>query len=228
MQGSGQVADDLSVRLLHGAAVVAHHPRSWGHRQEIEHPEHRAEILRRKRGAPPSTGREPGEPVEYGHRHEMRLKFWTALQVYEQKVGGLHADQKPGHYHWQGKRQDGLWWNFVVRQGDTRAELYIDLPNQSRNKAIFVASTRSGFAPPLEPTLRITSGRRHRARRPARVQAADPRRADPLRSPERRATSARSVRSPRSWSGRASPERPSGKSRSSPSSSRRCAGARGR
>ena len=80
---------------------------------------------------------EPVEPVQYGHRHEMRLKFWTALQVHEQKVGGLHADLKPGHYHWQGKRQDGLWWNFVVRQGDTRAELYIDLPDQSRNKAIY-------------------------------------------------------------------------------------------
>jgi hypothetical protein len=52
------VADDLSVRLLDGANVVAHHPRSWGHRQKIEHPDHRAEIVRRKRGAAPSTGRD--------------------------------------------------------------------------------------------------------------------------------------------------------------------------
>ena len=52
------VADDLSVRLLDGANVVADHRRSWGHRQKIEHPEHRAEILRRKRGAAPSTGRD--------------------------------------------------------------------------------------------------------------------------------------------------------------------------
>jgi len=52
------VADDLSVRLLDGADVVAHHPRSWGHRQKIEHPDHRAEIVRRKRGAAPSTGRD--------------------------------------------------------------------------------------------------------------------------------------------------------------------------
>ena len=52
------VADDRSVRLLDGAAVVAHHPRSWGHRQKIEHPDHRAEILRRKRGAAPSVGRD--------------------------------------------------------------------------------------------------------------------------------------------------------------------------
>jgi hypothetical protein len=67
----------------------------------------------------------------------MRLQFWTALQAHEQKVGGLHADLKPGVYAWQGKRQEGLWWNFVVRQRDTRAELYIDFPNQARNKAIF-------------------------------------------------------------------------------------------
>jgi transposase len=52
------VADDRSVRLLDGAAVVADHDRSWGHRQKIEHPDHRAEIVRRKRGAAPSTGRD--------------------------------------------------------------------------------------------------------------------------------------------------------------------------
>lgn len=52
------VADDRSVRVLDGASVVAHHLRSWGHRQKIEHPEHRAEILRRKRGAAPSAGRD--------------------------------------------------------------------------------------------------------------------------------------------------------------------------
>ena len=69
---------------------------------------------------------------------------------------GMHADQKPGAYHWQGKRQDGLWWNFVVRQRDTRAELYVDLPNQARNKAIFDAlfakrqELEVGFGGPLE------------------------------------------------------------------------------
>jgi len=79
------------------------------------------------------------QPVEHGHRHAMRLKFWTALLAHEQKIGGLHATLKPGAYHWQGKRQDSLWWNFVVRQTDSRAELYIDLPVQARNKAIFDA-----------------------------------------------------------------------------------------
>jgi transposase len=52
------VADDRSVRVLDGANVVAHHPRSWGHRQKVEYPEHHAEILRRKRGAAPSMGRD--------------------------------------------------------------------------------------------------------------------------------------------------------------------------
>jgi transposase len=50
------VADDRTVRLLDGATVVAQHSRSFGHRQKIEFPEHRAEIIRRKQGASQSTG----------------------------------------------------------------------------------------------------------------------------------------------------------------------------
>ena len=52
------VADDRVVRLLDGQKVLAEHRRSWGHGQKIESPEHRAEIVRRKRGAYVSTGRE--------------------------------------------------------------------------------------------------------------------------------------------------------------------------
>jgi hypothetical protein len=50
------VADDRTVRLLDGATVVAQHSRSFGQRQKIEHPDHRAEIMRRKQGAAASTG----------------------------------------------------------------------------------------------------------------------------------------------------------------------------
>ncbi len=50
------VADDRTVRLLDGATVVTQHARSFGHRQKIELPEHRAEIVRRKQGAAASTG----------------------------------------------------------------------------------------------------------------------------------------------------------------------------
>lgn len=52
------VADDRVVRILDGDAVVAEHARSWGQRQKIEHPGHRAEIMKRKRGAAASTGRD--------------------------------------------------------------------------------------------------------------------------------------------------------------------------
>jgi transposase len=52
------VADDHSVRLLDGGTTVAHHVRSWGHRQKVEDSNHRAEILRRKRGVGPSLGRD--------------------------------------------------------------------------------------------------------------------------------------------------------------------------
>jgi hypothetical protein len=45
------VADDRTVRFLDGANLLAEHSRSYGRRQRIEAPEHRAEILRRKRGA---------------------------------------------------------------------------------------------------------------------------------------------------------------------------------
>jgi len=52
------VADDATVRILDGQSVVAEHRRTWGQRQKVESPEHRAEILRRKRGAAPSAGRD--------------------------------------------------------------------------------------------------------------------------------------------------------------------------
>lgn len=52
------VADDCTVRIIDGQQVVAEHPRSWGHRQKIEAPEHRAEIIRKKRGASPVIGRQ--------------------------------------------------------------------------------------------------------------------------------------------------------------------------
>jgi transposase len=52
------VADDRVVRLLDGQIVVAEHRRSWGLRQKVEAPDHRAQIVARKRGASASTGRE--------------------------------------------------------------------------------------------------------------------------------------------------------------------------
>jgi hypothetical protein len=52
------VADDRVVKLLDGQTVVAEHRRCWGLRQKLESPDHRAQIVRRKRAAFASTGRD--------------------------------------------------------------------------------------------------------------------------------------------------------------------------
>lgn len=52
------VADDVSVRLLDGPTVVAHHERCWGRHQRIEDQAHRASILDSKPRARPAKGRD--------------------------------------------------------------------------------------------------------------------------------------------------------------------------
>jgi len=52
------VADDRNVRFLDGTNVITEHRRSWGYGQKTENPEHRAELLRRKRGAIVFAGRD--------------------------------------------------------------------------------------------------------------------------------------------------------------------------
>jgi hypothetical protein len=52
------VADDRVVRLLDGHVRVAEHPRAWGHGQRIESADHRDQILKGKRGAASSGGRD--------------------------------------------------------------------------------------------------------------------------------------------------------------------------
>jgi transposase len=51
-------ADDRTVRILDGSNVVAEHARHWGKREVVEASEHRVEILRQKRGASESKGRD--------------------------------------------------------------------------------------------------------------------------------------------------------------------------
>lgn len=52
------VADDLTVRLLDGAAEVARHERCWGRHQRLEHKSHLAQTLEVKAGARPAKGRD--------------------------------------------------------------------------------------------------------------------------------------------------------------------------
>ncbi len=52
------VTDDRVIRVLDGATVVAEHPRSWGRRQVIEDPAHRAELVAQRRAARNLKGRD--------------------------------------------------------------------------------------------------------------------------------------------------------------------------
>lgn len=52
------VADDLTVRLLDGAAEVARHERCWGRHQRLEHKSHVAQTLEIKEAARPAKGRD--------------------------------------------------------------------------------------------------------------------------------------------------------------------------
>ncbi len=50
--------DDKTVRILDGATAVAVHPRSWGKRQLIELPEHRAALIAERKAARDLKGRD--------------------------------------------------------------------------------------------------------------------------------------------------------------------------
>lgn len=78
-------------------------------------------------------------PVERSVRHETRRRFWTALLETAKARSQLHGRISPSDYHWIGARKDGVWWNYNVLQDRTRAELYIDRPDASENKAIYDA-----------------------------------------------------------------------------------------
>ena len=49
---------DTTVRLLDGEKEVARHSRSWGRKQILERPEHRAELLQEKKAARDLKGRD--------------------------------------------------------------------------------------------------------------------------------------------------------------------------
>ena len=82
---------------------------------------------------------EPEATADRPDRHEARLAFWSALLLYANERFDLHSRISPGRYHWLGTRRHGQWWNYVVLQGETRAELYIDGPAAEDNKALLDA-----------------------------------------------------------------------------------------
>ena len=80
---------------------------------------------------------ETPETVDRPDRHEARQEFWKALLAHASGRSDLHSRISATRYSWLGTRRHGQWWNYVVRQDETRAELYIDAPVAADNKALF-------------------------------------------------------------------------------------------
>lgn len=76
---------------------------------------------------------------ERAERFDLRQSFWEELLKRAKARTSLHANTSPGAYHWIGTSagRRGFGYNYVVRQNDASAELYIDQGDADRNKAAF-------------------------------------------------------------------------------------------
>ena len=65
---------------------------------------------------------------QFGERYELRLHWWTALLERAKEKTQLHGGISPGRYSWvgTGAGKGGLTFNYLARQNETMAELYID------------------------------------------------------------------------------------------------------
>jgi predicted type IV restriction endonuclease len=88
----------------------------------------------------------PLKPPEWNGRvvvkptsNDLCYKFWDQLLEYAKTKTDLHAKIKPTKYEWLGRGSHGLWFNYVVRPHQSRAELWIDKGKNAEieNKGIF-------------------------------------------------------------------------------------------
>ena len=88
------------------------------------------------------VGRTKGERAE---REAFRQRFWGALLERSRRRTRLHANISPSRDSWvsAGAGKSGMGFNYVVRERDARAELYIDGKYPEENKAIFDALAAS-------------------------------------------------------------------------------------
>ncbi len=88
------------------------------------------------------VGRTKGEWAE---RETFRYHFWEALLERARRKTRLHANISPSRDSWisAGAGKSGLGFNYVVRERDSRVELYIDGKYPEENKAIFDALAAS-------------------------------------------------------------------------------------
>ena len=91
---------------------------------------------------PSRESREAGDvKKKFSERHKLRERYWAGLLDYAETKTNLHSNVSPGKYSYlgTGAGHAGLKLNYLVRQHDARAELYIDRDkeNGQENLQIF-------------------------------------------------------------------------------------------
>jgi len=97
---------------------------------------------------------------ELAERHLLRQHFWAELLERAKGRTSLHAGISPSQWNWigAGAGRRGLSYNYVIRQHEAAAELYIDRGSESNeeNRRIFEeiqrhqTSIEASFGGPLE------------------------------------------------------------------------------
>ena len=91
-------------------------------------------------------------------RDRLRYRFFEGLLEFAKSKTRLHSNVSPGRHNWVGTGAGiaGLGFNYVVRQHDARAQLYIDTVDGDENQRIFKNLSRhrdkieKAFGGPLE------------------------------------------------------------------------------
>jgi hypothetical protein len=93
--------------------------------------------------------------TERGERHDLRYKFWSGLLEYAKTKTDLHANRKPGSYHWIGGSigRAGFQLNYVVRGDESQVELYIDHGANSEDRNLMYFKELKSSREPIEATF---------------------------------------------------------------------------
>jgi hypothetical protein len=84
---------------------------------------------------------------------KLRYRFWNQLLDHAKSKTDLHAEIKPTKYDWIGRRVNGLWFNYVVGQHQSRAELWIDKGKNAEAENIGIFNKLAAAKGEIEQTF---------------------------------------------------------------------------
>lgn len=76
---------------------------------------------------------------ELAERHVLREAFWTGLLEYSKTRTKLASNRSPTHDHWLSVAtgRSGINYNYLILKNGAGVDLYIDIGDQVKNKALF-------------------------------------------------------------------------------------------